>query len=121
MYATSLHWPCLVPHGAGKKHLRPIVLADWQREIALELHPDRLLRGLIHSDVYRGINRVRRGGRTYEYPRYLFSNRSIDIQAIFLEACGRLDIDARPNNRWSISVARRDAVEKLDRIAGPKS
>ena len=29
------HWPCLLPqHGPGKKHERPIVLADWQRPIS---------------------------------------------------------------------------------------
>jgi hypothetical protein len=121
VYATSLHWPCLVPHGPGKKHLRPIELTDWQREIALEQHPERLLRGLIHSDGCRCINRVRRAGRSYEYPRYFFTNKSPDIRHLFLEACERLDIDARPNNRWSLSVARRDAVEKLDRIVGPKT
>lgn len=121
VYATSFHWPCLVPHGPGKKHLRPIVLTDWQREIALEQHPERLLRGLIHSDGSRCINRIRRGDRVYEYPRYFFTNKSADIQGYFLEACERLGIDARPNNRWNLSVARRDAVEKLDRIVGPKT
>src|SRR5438309_2367314 len=29
----SKHWPCLFPqHGPGRKHTRPIVLADWQHE-----------------------------------------------------------------------------------------
>jgi hypothetical protein len=121
VYAASPHWPCLVPHGDGRKHLRPIVLTDWQRESALDRHPDQLLRGLVHSDGCRLINRVRHRDRVYEYPRYLFTNKSTDIQGIYLEACERLGIDARPNNRWSISVARRDAVEKLDRIVGPKS
>ena len=28
------HWPCLIPqHGPGRKHERPIVLEDWQRQI----------------------------------------------------------------------------------------
>ena len=121
VYATSLHWPCLLPHGEGKKHLRTVALTDWQRTIALERHPDRLLRALIHSDGCRCINRVRSHGRVYEYPRYLFTNKSTDIQALYLEACARLCIDARPNNRWSISVARREAVAKLDEIVGPKS
>jgi hypothetical protein len=99
VYSTSLHWPCLLPHGPGRKHLRQITLADWQREIALNRHPALLVRGLIHSDGCRCLNRIRRGARTYEYPRYLFSNKSTDIQALFLEACRRLGVDARPNNR----------------------
>ncbi len=43
-------------HGPGRKHLRPIVLADWQRALTVR-HPDALLRGLIHSDGARCINR----------------------------------------------------------------
>lgn len=121
VYATSLHWPCLLPTGAGVKHLRPILLAGWKREIAIERHPGQLLRGLIHSDGCRCINPVRRRGRVYEYPRYLFTNKSTDIQEIFLEACVSLGVDARRNNTWSISVARREAVRKLDTIIGPKS
>jgi hypothetical protein len=121
LYTTSIHWPCLVPHGPGRKHLRQIVLEDWQREIVLEREPARLVRGLIHSDGCRCINRIRRGDRVYEYPRYLFSNKSADIQALFLEACQRLDVEARHNNRWSISVARRASVARLDELVGPKS
>lgn len=56
-------WPCLFPqHGPGRKHARPIILANWQAEIVSE-HPGRLLRGLIHSDGWRGLNRVRVKGR----------------------------------------------------------
>ncbi len=63
----SKHWPCLFPqHGTGRKHTRSIVLEPWQRRIAMETHPQLLLRGLIHSDGRRGINRVARG---YAYPR----------------------------------------------------
>jgi hypothetical protein len=48
--AYSRSWPCLFPqHGPGRKHERPIVLADWQRRL-LETHAEALLRGLIHSD-----------------------------------------------------------------------
>ena len=51
-------WPCLFPqHGKGVKHDRPIVLADWQDAIVDE-HPDQLVRGLLHSDGWRGTNRV---------------------------------------------------------------
>jgi hypothetical protein len=47
------HWPCLFPqHGPGRKHQRPIVLADWQSAI-VHAYPRQLLRGLIHSDGCR--------------------------------------------------------------------
>lgn len=65
--------------------------------------------------------RVRSHGRTYEYVRYLFTNLSPEIRQLYLEACARLDIDARPNSAVSISVARRDAVARLDTIVGPKT
>jgi hypothetical protein len=41
----SRSWPCLFPqHGSGAKHTRPILLADWQQELA-EAWPDQLLKG----------------------------------------------------------------------------
>lgn len=87
----SKHWPCLFPqHGPGRKHLRRIALEPWQIWVAVERNPCWLLRGLIHSDGCRAINRVR--GR-YEYPRYMFSNRSADIRGIFMTACGRAGIE----------------------------
>lgn len=50
----SKQWPCLLPqHGPGRKHERPIQLVDWQQAIVDE-HPGWLLRGLIHSDGWRG-------------------------------------------------------------------
>jgi hypothetical protein len=37
----SKHWICFFPqHGAGRKHLRPIVLEPWQQRIALDRQPD---------------------------------------------------------------------------------
>lgn len=113
----SRHWPCLFPqHGLGMKHTRPIVLASWQRRIALETHPELLLRGLIHSDGCRVLNRV----NGTAYPRYHFTNHSEDIKAIFMEACDRVGIACRPNNRWTLSVARRESVALLDSFVGPK-
>jgi hypothetical protein len=119
----SLHWPCLLPqHGPGRKHTRPIALEPWQTEIALGRFPDRFIRGLIHSDGCRAINRVRgANGNSYAYPRYFSSNRSADIRGLFVEACERLDVEWRQMNRFNISVARRASVELLDAIVGPKS
>ncbi len=109
-------WPCLFPqHGPGPKHLRTIVLAPWHQEIA-DAYPGRLLRGLIHSDGCRGMNRVK--GK--DYPRYFFTNYSPDIRAIFCEACGKYGVAWRPTNWKTISVARRPDVAKLDLIVGPK-
>jgi hypothetical protein len=111
------HWPCLFPqHGPGPKHRRPIKLHAWQLEI-VGRHPDRLLRGLIQSDGWRGSNRVK--GRPY--PRYNFNNRSADIRGIFCLACDLYGIRWRQMNAWTISIARAADVAKLDLVVGPKS
>ncbi|MFI7704803.1 helix-turn-helix domain-containing protein [Nonomuraea sp. NPDC049480] len=118
------HWPHLFPqHGPGKKHDRAIVLEPWQREI-VTAHPEWFVRGLIHSDGCRAMNRVRRvlpsGVHWYEYPRYMFKNESRDILALCGEALDLLGVAWRFNNRNEMSVARREAVELLDCYVGPK-
>jgi hypothetical protein len=116
----SKHWPCLLPqHGSGPKHLRTIRLERWQRQIA-DRYPNRLLRGLIHSDGYRGLNTIKHAARTYSYPRYQFCNRSAEIRGIFCEYCDKLGIEWRQMNRYNVSVARAESVAKLDRFIGPK-
>jgi hypothetical protein len=113
-------WPCLIPqHGPGRKHSRTIELAPWQQSI-VDAYPGPFLRGLIHSDGWRGVNRVHAKGRPYAYPRYQFSNRSDDIRHLFTYACDLVGIAWRPWGRYHISVARRDAVLLLDRFVGPK-
>ena len=122
--AYSQHWPCLFPqHGAGAKHLRRIELAPWQHEVVVA-YPGPFLKGLFHSDGWRGQNvAVRtvadRVERRY-YPRYDFTNKSDDIRALCGDALDRLGIAWRPNGPWRISVARRDAVAALDVHVGPK-
>ena len=121
VYSYSKHWPCLFPqHGPGMKHLRKIELVSWQQEI-VDLHPRQLVRGLIHSDGYRGMNRIAKQGKSYEYPRYQFSNVSQDIKGIFCDALDRLGIEWRVMNRVTISVARREAVAAMDGFVGPKA
>ncbi|TMR98176.1 helix-turn-helix domain-containing protein [Nonomuraea basaltis] len=120
----SKHWVCLFPqHGPGMKHQREIKLTDWQQEI-VETHPGMFVRGLIHSDGYRGMNYIRRdlpsGVRWYEYPRYHFKNESRDILALCGKALDLLGVAWRFNNRNELSVARREAVELLDLYVGPK-
>jgi hypothetical protein len=116
----SKQWPCLFPqHGPGRKHERKIALVDWQQRIVDE-HPRALLRGLIHSDGWRGTNRVTVRGKQYAYPRYQFCNVSEDIKRIFCDACDALGIEWRRMNAKNISVARRASVARLDEFVGPK-
>lgn len=116
----SKQWPCLFPqHGAGPKHLRPIVLVDWQQQI-VDARPEPLLRGLIHSDGCRGMNTVTVRGKTYAYPRYTFCNASDDIRRIFCDACDAIGVDWRVMNARNISVAKRAAVARLDEFIGAK-
>jgi hypothetical protein len=113
----SKRWPELFPqHGPGRKHTRAIALDPWQ-ERAVKRYPWQFVRGLIHSDGCRVINRVNGG----EYPRYFFTQVSDDIRGIFCDACDFLGIEWR-QNRWnSISIARRASVKLMDSFVGPKS
>lgn len=121
----SKHWPDLFPQmGPGRKHERPIVLAPWQREI-VEAHPWPFVRGLIHSDGCRTVNRFKTrlpSGRVaeYAYPRYFFSNLSADIRALFCESCERLGLRWTQSNHRNISISHRTSVALLDENVGPK-
>jgi hypothetical protein len=116
----SKQWRCLLPqHGPGPKHARTIALTDWQRRVT-EANAAQLVRGLIHSDGSRFANTVRRRGREYTYARYSFSNRSEDIKAILCSHLDLLGIAWRRAGRFTISVARREAVARLDEFVGPK-
>lgn len=118
------HWPTVFPqHGPGKKHTRRILLENWQREI-IEEFPGPFLRGLFHSDGCRITNWTVRSvsgqHKRYEYPRYFFANLCEDI----LQLCGwALDLAGiawRRAGTKHISVARREAVARLDEHVGPK-
>ena len=129
VYAYWKHWPCVFPqHGKGPKHKRRILLESWQEEM-ISRNPDLLLRGLIHSDGWRGTNPITRRYQTgnglvvrhYEYPRYMFTNYSADIREIFAHACDLYGVRCR-KSRWStLSVARREDVARLDLAVGPKA
>jgi hypothetical protein len=111
--------------GNGRKHERQIVLADWQREIVDRI-PEQFLKGLIHSDGCRCVNRFKTklpSGRVaqYEYPRYFFSNLSSDIRALFCEYCERFGIRWTQSNHRNISVSHRKSVAILDGFIGPKT
>lgn len=121
--SRSKSWPCLFPqHGPGRKHERPIKLADWQAEI-VGRRPQQFVRGLLHSDGCRVTNfaTTRQGRGRYEYPRYLFSNASLDIQALLCLALHELGIEyTQPQDR-TISIARAASVRRLDEFVGPKA
>jgi hypothetical protein len=111
-------------HGPGAKHHRRIVLEDWQRELT-HAHPGALVRGLIHSDGCRTINRFKTklpSGRIaeYAYPRYFFTNVSPDIRAIFCEHCELLGVRWTQSNSRNISVSHKPSVAILEEVVGPK-
>ena len=60
------------------------------------------------------------GDHWYEYPRYLFSNESADILGLCGQALDQLGISWRLSRRNMLSVARREAVARLDEFVGPK-
>jgi hypothetical protein len=100
-----------------------IELELWQ-EVIVASHPGDFARGLFHSDGCRTINRVRHttaaGDRCHEYPRYLFVNRSADIHRLCGQSLDRLAVAWRLSKPTTISVARRQAVARLDEFVGPK-
>jgi hypothetical protein len=100
------------------------VLEDWQREI-VDRYPEQFLKGLIHSDGCRTINRFKTklpSGRVaeYEYPRYFFSNLSPDIRELFCAYCDRLGVRWTRSNHRNVSVSHRHSVAILDAFIGPK-
>jgi Homeodomain-like domain len=113
----SKSWPCLLPqHGPGKKHNRPIFLAEWQR-ILVRRNPELLLRGLIHSDGHRFMNT----GRGWCHPRYGFSNFSTDIRGIFCDTCDLVDLRWTWSPPKTIYVSRKADVARMDEFIGPKA
>lgn len=122
--ANWQHWPCLFPqHGPGRKHERPIVLEPWQRRI-VEAHPAAFLRGLFHSDGCRANNwtaKVIAGERKrYDYPRWQFTNVSVDIRELCCWALDLVEIPWRQSNAKTISVSTRAGVARLDELIGLK-
>jgi Homeodomain-like domain len=123
LQAWGANWLVAFPqHGPGKKHLRKVELVDWQQAIT-RAHPRELLRGLIHSDGCRTVNRFavdlpRGGRRTYAYARYFFSNLSQDIRAIFHRALrpARDPLDAvEPAQRLDLPPEERRAPRRFRR------
>lgn len=82
------------------------------------------LRGLLHSDGSRSLNRFRvklaSGPREYAYPRYFFTNLSTDIQSLFCTACDIVGVRWSKSSQKNISVSDRKSVALLDSFVGPK-
>jgi hypothetical protein len=117
VYSYSRSWPCLFPqHGPGRKHERVIALAGWQQAL-VTAHPKLLLRGLIHSDGCRSINK---DSGTWRQPRYSFSNVSDDIRNIFIAACDQLGLHTTTAPR-TVYVSRKADVALMDAFVGPKA
>ena len=119
-------WPEVFPQcGPGRKHERRIVLADWQREV-VDAEPWAFLRGLLHSDGCRTVNRFKTrlpSGRLaeYAYPRWFFSNLSEDIRALFREYCERVGVRWTRSNHRNISISHRASVALIDEHVGEKA
>jgi hypothetical protein len=127
LLASDPAWSQAFPQGLapGRKHTRAIELLPWQRELT-GAHARSFLRGLIHSDGCRCMNRFRTklpSGRVaeYEYVRYFFTNYSADIRRIFCDHCDLLGIRWTQSSFKNISVAHRDSVARLDEFVGPKA
>ena len=91
----------------------------------VDCRPEPFLRGLIHSDGCRTVNRFKTklpSGRVaeYAYPRYFFSDQSADIRGLFCEFCERLGVRWTQSNPRNISVSHRRSVALLDEFVGPK-
>jgi hypothetical protein len=123
--ATNPLWPLAFPqHGHGKKHERAIELETWQQDVVARF-PQQFLRGLIHSDGSRVINRFTvelptGGSREYAYARYFFTNLSADIRNLFCQSCDRLGVRWTQSSHKNISVAKRESVALLDSFIGSK-
>jgi hypothetical protein len=124
--AGSKRWHEAFPQAApGRKHERKIELAPWQREI-VDRFPRGFLRGLLHSDGCRTINRFKTklpSGRVaeYAYPRWFFTNHSADIRGLFCEYCERLGIRWTQSNPRNISISHRTSVALVDSFVPAKS
>ena len=115
------HWTCLIPqHGKGPKHMRRITLSDWQRRI-VDVHVDRFIRGLIHSDGTRIIATERKGQNVRRAIRYAFKNRSEDILGLFQGACATAGVHCTRASHTQVAVYSKAAVARLDEFVGPKT
>jgi hypothetical protein len=97
-----------------------------RQQAIVDVHPWAFLRGLLHSDGCRTVNRFSTtlpSGRVaeYAYPRWFFSNRSPDIRGLFCATCDAVGVRWTQSNARNISVSHRDSVALLDERVGAKA
>jgi hypothetical protein len=68
----------------------------------------------------RSRRRVAGEMKRYRYPRFVVSNKSLDILGLCWAALGRLGVAHRRPSWDQVSVARREAVTALDVWLGPR-
>jgi hypothetical protein len=115
IYLYSNYIPNLFPHlGEGEKYKRKIELNEFQINI---INYDKLMKGLFHSD---GSFYIASG----KYPRYQFTNKSIDLINIFKFCMIRNNIipkyRQRKNGIYDIQIQNKKDVNKLYPILGEK-
>lgn len=119
-------WPVALPqHAPTEDHRAALALQPWQRAI-VDAHPGPLVRGLIHANGCRTVNRFRStlpSGRVkkYAYPRYFFSNPHPDVRALFRHACSALGVRTTTPSARNVSVSHRASIAVLEEIVGPKA
>ena len=119
VYTYWKHWPCVFPqHGPGRKHHRRIELAAWQASIVVD-HPTSFLRGLIHSDGCRVINRVGKAS-TSTPDTSSRTNRRTSVGSSGRHAIRLAFVPRIPNLTRSRSPGGADVVA-LDSFVGPKT
>jgi hypothetical protein len=95
--------------------VRRIELATWQVEI-VERFPREFLRGLIHSDGCRVLNRV--NGRTIRATSSTKS-RTTSAGSSATRAAG-YDVEYTLSKWKTVSIGRADSAALLDSFVGPK-
>ena len=118
------HWPCLFPqHGPGRKHERRIELAPWQEQIIGSVSRP-FCPGTVPFRRLPGDEPGRRplaGGDRWSNTR---GTSSPTNQRTSSDYVGTLSISSGSagecSRRNALSVARREAVARLDEFVGPK-
>jgi hypothetical protein len=104
-------------HDKGFKHNRNVKLNDFQIE---NIEYSELLSGLWMSD---GSRYFAKHGK-YNYERYNFTNKSLDIINLFEECLNKFEIRyskrIKPNGVWIIEIQNKDGVNKIKSIVGIK-
>jgi hypothetical protein len=110
LYVYNKHLPIMFPqHGSGRKHLRNIILENWQVNM---IDWVELLRGLFHSDGSYYFDR----GKDY----FNFTNLSDNILNLFKMCCHNLGIHYTQTNDKTIRIGKRQDVKTVKELIGTK-